>query len=151
LPWKPKKPLHDEPLGFFLVKYATEVVMPMTQAGLTLCLPCVCIFFASSGNNSAPNLLVVPLLKPKNPKSQRKSTTDENGQDLHHFVVPCNFCILQTDRAYQVLEPLQGINGAASPPFIVGYPLLSSPLRRNYYSIGKPTMITMVEILLDCF
>jgi hypothetical protein len=79
---------------------------------------------ASSVNNNAPNVLVVSLLKLKNPKSQRESTTDENGQNLHHFVVPCNFynnfCILQTNRAYQVSEPLRSINGAASPPFIVG-------------------------------
>jgi hypothetical protein len=53
-----------------------------------------------------------------------------------------NFWILQIDQTYQVLEPLQGINGAASPPFIhcwLASPLLSSPLRRDYYSVGKPT------------
>jgi hypothetical protein len=76
------------------------------------------IFFASSVNN-APNWFVVSLLKPENPKSQRKSTTDGNGQNLHHFVVPCNFYnnfhILQTHQAHQVLEPLRSTIGEDIP------------------------------------
>jgi hypothetical protein len=68
------------------------------------------------------------IIETENPKSQRKWTTDGKLIDktCTVLVVPCNFNnnfhILQTNNraAYQVSEPLRGINGAALPPFIVG-------------------------------
>ncbi len=79
--------------------------------------------------------LLVSLLKPqKTLKVKESKLPMKMDKTWHHFVVPLaisttNFRILQTDEAYQVFElPLQGINGVASPPFIVGWHLLSSRL-----------------------
>jgi hypothetical protein len=89
---------------------------------------------ASSVNN-APNLFVGIIIETEETLKVKESKLPmKMDKTWHHFVVPLaisttNFRILQTDEAYQVFElPLQGINGVASPPFIVGWHLLSSRL-----------------------
>jgi hypothetical protein len=66
-----------------------QVATPMTQAGLTWYFHVFAFSLLPLSIMHQICLFVVSLLKPKNPKSQTKSTTDENGQNLHHFVVPC--------------------------------------------------------------